>query len=73
MLLFYSPYWSTIDTKLSRDILKFNGNPGKDTSTHVITYHLWCSSNSLNDDSIHLQVFQISLTVIEVKWYVEFP
>ena len=30
---------------------------------HVMTYHLWCSSNSLNDDSIQLCLFQKHLQV----------
>ena len=48
----YAPWWLVISHKLPSDIPKFNGNPGEDPSTHVMTYHLWCSSNSLNDDSV---------------------
>ena len=48
----YSPWWPMISQKIPSEIPKFNENLGEDPSTHVINYHLWCSSNSLNDDSI---------------------
>ena len=48
----YAPWWPVIPHKLPSDIPKFNGNPREDPSNHVMTYHLWCSSNSLNDDSV---------------------
>jgi len=32
---------------------------------------LWCSSNSLNDNSIHLCLFQRTLTDNAAKWYIE--
>ena len=48
----YAPWWLVIPHKLPSDIPKFNGNHGEDLSTHVMNYHLWCSYNSLNDDSI---------------------
>ena len=62
-----------IPHKLPLDIPKFNGNPGEDLSTHVMTYHLWCSSNSLNHDSVWLRLFQRTLTNLTVKWYIELP
>ena len=31
------------------------------------------SSNLLNDDSIWLILFQINLTSVETKWYIELP
>ena len=34
------------------------GKAGEDPSEHVTTFHLWCSSNSLHDDSIYLRLFQ---------------
>ena len=40
---------------------------------HVTTFHLWCSSNSLIDDSIRLRIFQRTLTRNVAKWYIEFP
>lgn len=48
--ILYSPLWPIIPHKFPYDIPKFNGNLGEDLSNHVMTYHLWCSSNSLNDD-----------------------
>jgi hypothetical protein len=48
------PGWPPVPTKLSSDIPKFEGKPGEDPGDHVTTFHLWCSSNSLNDDSIKL-------------------
>jgi hypothetical protein len=44
---------------------------GEDPSTHIMTYHLWCSSNSLMDDSVRLCLFQRSLTGAATKWYIE--
>lgn len=38
-----------------------------------MTYHLWCSSNSLMDDSIRLHLFQCTLTGSATKWYIELP
>ena len=59
----YSPLWPMISQKLPSEIQKFNENLGEDLSMHDITYHLWCSSNSLNDDSVRLRLFQHTLTV----------
>lgn len=36
-------------------------------------YYLRCSLNSLNDDSIHLGIFQWNVIVLWAKWYVELP
>jgi hypothetical protein len=69
--IFHSPFWPPIPAKLPSDIPKFDGKPGEDPSNHVMTYHLWCSSNSLNDDSIHLHLFQCTLTGSAAKWYIE--
>jgi hypothetical protein len=63
--------WPTIPSKLPSDIPKFDGNLGEDPSTHIMTYHLWCSSNSLMDDSVRLHLFQRSLTRAVTKWYIE--
>jgi hypothetical protein len=43
-----SPMW----TKLPSDIPKFEANPNEDPGDHVTTFHLWCSSNSLKNDSV---------------------
>jgi hypothetical protein len=50
----HDPHWPPMPTKFPSDIPKFEGNPGEDPGDHVTTFHLWCSSNSLNDDSIKL-------------------
>jgi hypothetical protein len=47
----HDPSWPPIPTKLPSDIPKFEGNTGEDPGDHMTTFHLWCSSNSLNDDS----------------------
>jgi hypothetical protein len=48
----HSPQWPVILAKLPFDIPKFDGKPGEDLNNNVMTFHLWCSSNSLIDDSI---------------------
>jgi hypothetical protein len=62
-----------VPTKLPSDILKFEGKTSEDPGDHVTTFHLWCSSNSLNDDSICLRLFQCTLIGVAVKWYIELP
>jgi hypothetical protein len=37
----------------------------------VTTFHLWFSSNSLNDDSIRLHLFKHALNGGISKWYIE--
>ena len=64
--------WSAVPNKLPSNIPKFEGKAG-DPGEHVTTFHLWCSSNSLHDDSIHLRLFQRTLTGPAVKWYIELP
>jgi hypothetical protein len=58
-------------TKLPSDIPKFEAKPNEYLGDHVTTFHLWCSSNSLKDDSIQLRLFQRTLTGSAVKWYIE--
>ena len=55
-LVFHNLNWSSVPTKLSSDIPKFEGNPGEYPDNHVTNFHLWFSSNSLNDDSVCLFV-----------------
>jgi hypothetical protein len=54
----HSPQWPVIPAKLPSDIPKFDGKAGEDPNNHVMTFHLWCSSNSLMDDPIRLRLFQ---------------
>ena len=60
-------------TKLPLDIPKFEGKQAKDPGNHVMTFHLWCSSNIIVDNTIRLRLFQRTLTEIAAKWYVEKP
>ena len=69
----HDPAWPAIPTKIPLDIPKFKGKPGEDLSEHVTTFHLWCSSNSLHEDSIRLRLFQCTLTGPAMKWYIELP
>jgi hypothetical protein len=69
----HSPQWPAIPAKLPSDIPKFDGKAGEDPNNHVMTFHLWCSSNSLMDDSIRLRLFQRTLTGAAAKWYIELP
>ena len=60
--------WPRDLSKLHSDILKFEGKSDEDPGDHFTTFHLWCSSNSLNDDSVHLRLFQRTLTgVLTIK------
>ena len=38
-----------------------------------MTFHLWCSYNSLMDDSIRLRLFLQTLIGTAAKWYIELP
>jgi hypothetical protein len=69
--ILYNLSWPPIPHKLPSDIPNFDGKPGEYPNTHVMTYHLWCSSNSLIDDSIRLRLFQQTLTGVTSKWYIE--
>jgi hypothetical protein len=71
--ILHFPFWPVIPAKLPSDIPKFDGKPGEDPNNHVMTFHLWCSSNSLMDDSIRLRLFQRTLTGSATKWYIELP
>ena len=38
-----------------------------------MTFHLWCSLNSIIDKTIRLRLFQRTLTGVAAKWYMEQP
>jgi hypothetical protein len=61
-LVNHDPTWPPVPTKIPSDIPKFEGKNGEDPGEHVTTFHFWCSSNSLNHDSIRLRLFQHTLT-----------
>jgi hypothetical protein len=67
----HSPFWQVIPAKLPSDIPKFDDKLGEDPNNHVMTFRLWCSSNSLMDDSICLRLFQRTLMGLVDKWYIE--
>jgi hypothetical protein len=67
----HDPTWPPVPTKIPLDISKFKGKTGEDPGDHITTFHLWFSSNSLNYDSIHLRLFQHTLTGVATKWYIE--
>jgi len=72
-LVSHDSTWPPIPTNISSDIPKFEGKNGEDTGDHVTTFHLWCSSNSLNHDSIRLRLFQCAIIGIASQWYIEIP
>ena len=65
--------WPTVPNKLPSNIPKFKGKAGEDPSEHVTTFHLWCSSNPLHEDSIYLRLFQRTLIGPALKWNIELP
>ena len=62
-----------IPTKLPSNIPKFEGKVNANPNTHIMTFHLWCSSNSLMDDSVRLRIFQRTLMGVAAKWYIKLP
>jgi hypothetical protein len=50
----HDPIWPPMLTNFPSDIPKFEAKTNKDPGDHVTTFHLWCSSNSLRDDSVQL-------------------
>ena len=57
--------------KLPSDIPKFKGNTREDPTNHVFSFYMWCSSNSITDDSIFFRLFQRTFTGEAMKWYVD--
>ena len=66
-------FWPPMPTKLPSDIPKFEGKARECPQNHIMTFHLWCSSNNIIDDSIRLRLFQCALTCVVAKWYIELP
>jgi len=71
--ILHSLYWSTVPAKIPSDCPKFEGKSRENPQAHVMTYHLWCSSNYWVNDSISLHLFQHTLTDAFAKWYIELP
>jgi hypothetical protein len=57
----HDPRWLPMPTKLPSDIPKFEAKPNEYLGDHVTTFHLWCLSNSLKDESVQLRLFQCTL------------
>jgi hypothetical protein len=49
--ILHNPTWPTRPTKLPSYIPKFEGKSGNDPANHVMTFHLWFSSNSITNNS----------------------
>ena len=60
--IFHDVGWTIMPTKLPSDIPKFEGLAREDPTNHVQSFHMWCSSNSITDDSVRLRLFQRTLT-----------
>ena len=71
--ILHHPTWPLVPVKISTDIVKFDGKTGDDAAFHITTYHLWCVSNSMLDDSIKLHLFPRTLTRNAAKWFIELP
>jgi hypothetical protein len=69
----HDPSCPPVPNELPSNIPKFEGKTGEDRGDHVTTFHLWFSSDSLNDDSIFLRLFQCTLMGVFAKWYIEIP
>ena len=69
----HDPSWPPVPTKLPSDIPKFEGKVGEDPGAHATTFHLWCSSNSLNEDLVRLRLFQRTFMSTAAQWYIELP
>jgi hypothetical protein len=54
-------HWPPMTTKFPLEITKFESKPNEYPGDHVTTFHLWCLSNSLRDESIQLCFFQCTL------------
>jgi hypothetical protein len=70
-LILHNHTWPNMPTKLPSNIPKFEGKSGEDPAKHVMSFHLWCSSNIIMEDSINLWLFQGTLTGTISKWYVD--
>jgi hypothetical protein len=63
--------WPPMPTKIPSNIPKFDGKPSEDKKNHDMTFHIWCSSNNITDDSILLKQFQRTLIGPSMKWYID--
>ena len=47
-MIHHYPLWPAILVKLPSNIPKFDSKPSENPKNHVMTFHLWCSSNFSN-------------------------
>jgi hypothetical protein len=69
--ILHDPTWPTMPTKLPSDIPKFEGKARDNPNNHIMTFHLWFSSNNIMEDSIRLRLFQHMFTGPSAKCYIE--
>lgn len=63
-LIYHDATFPNILTKVPLDMTMFKGKIGEESHNHVMSFHLWLSSNSIIEDSIGLHLFQCTLTRI---------
>jgi len=69
--IYHDLHWPPMPTNFPSNIPKLKGKPNEYPCNHVTTFHLWCLSFSLRDDSIRLCLFQCTLIRSVTKWYIE--
>jgi hypothetical protein len=57
-------------TKLPSNIPKFDGKPGEDSTNHIMTFHIWCSSNTSWKIPFSYDYFKEPSRSV-LKWYVD--
>lgn len=67
----HKPSWLVVLIKIHRDIPKFDGKTMEDLTNQNATCHLWCVSNLLLDDRIHLHLLPHTLTNNASKWFIK--
>ena len=67
----HQPNWLPMPTKLALDIPMFEGKVGEDPKNHIMSFHLWFSSNNIVQNSITMSFLQCKLTGVASKWYIE--
>jgi hypothetical protein len=69
--IYHDPHSPPMITKFPSDIPNFEGKLGKYPGDHVMSFHLWFSSNLLKDDYVQLCLFQCNLIGGAMKWYIK--
>ena len=71
--ILHHPSWLPVSVKISTNIPKFEAKIGENPVTHITTYHLWCVSNFMLDDSIKLHLLPCTFSGNVTKWFIELP